>query len=213
MTLWRPGGPKSESGSRSAGGAQATGMGRSIGLEGGGTRKFCGIGPGSMALPACRQPPGRFMPAFFRGHRVAEQGSCLPCSHRRRLWNLRTAFHVDPQKETRGMVLRYSRNSPSRTRTYNLAVNSRSLYRLSYRGILPLRRRFRQRQQLLLIKVGSRPAHQAARRGAKKIRPSTSYPRPGGNYDRSVDGMQQLCQDFSYIADRKAQRHWTRARP
>ena len=26
-------------------------------------------------------------------------------------------------------------NSPSRTRTYNLAVNSRSLYRLSYRGI------------------------------------------------------------------------------
>ena len=26
-------------------------------------------------------------------------------------------------------------NSPSRTRTYNLAVNSRSLYQLSYRGI------------------------------------------------------------------------------
>ena len=28
-------------------------------------------------------------------------------------------------------------SSPSRTRTYNLAVNSRSLYRLSYRGIYP----------------------------------------------------------------------------
>jgi hypothetical protein len=29
---------------------------------------------------------------------------------------------------------RLTTNSPSRTRTYNLAVNSRSLYRLSYRG-------------------------------------------------------------------------------
>jgi hypothetical protein len=28
-------------------------------------------------------------------------------------------------------------NSPSRTRTYDLAVNSRSLYQLSYRGIIP----------------------------------------------------------------------------
>ncbi len=28
------------------------------------------------------------------------------------------------------------RTSPSRTRTYNLAVNSRSLYQLSYRGII-----------------------------------------------------------------------------
>lgn len=27
-------------------------------------------------------------------------------------------------------------NSPSRARTYNLAVNSRSLYQLSYRGML-----------------------------------------------------------------------------
>gem|GEM_PF-6320257 len=33
-----------------------------------------------------------------------------------------------------------SSNSPSRTRTYNLAVNSRSLYRLSYRGIADRRR-------------------------------------------------------------------------
>ena len=32
------------------------------------------------------------------------------------------------------------RNSPSRARTYNLAVNSRSLYLLSYRGIAPARR-------------------------------------------------------------------------
>ncbi len=29
----------------------------------------------------------------------------------------------------------YPQNSPSRARTYNLAVNSRSLYQLSYRGI------------------------------------------------------------------------------
>ena len=33
------------------------------------------------------------------------------------------------------MDLRIFPNSPSRTRTYNLAVNSRSLYQLSYRGI------------------------------------------------------------------------------
>lgn len=29
----------------------------------------------------------------------------------------------------------FVKNSPSRARTYNLAVNSRSLYQLSYRGI------------------------------------------------------------------------------
>jgi hypothetical protein len=33
------------------------------------------------------------------------------------------------------MDLHWFPNSPSRTRTYNLAVNSRSLYQLSYRGI------------------------------------------------------------------------------
>jgi hypothetical protein len=32
---------------------------------------------------------------------------------------------------------RSKKNSPTRTRTLNLAVNSRSLYRLSYRGICP----------------------------------------------------------------------------
>ena len=31
-------------------------------------------------------------------------------------------------------------NSPSRTRTYNLAVNSRSLYQLSYRGFWAIQR-------------------------------------------------------------------------
>ena len=33
----------------------------------------------------------------------------------------------------------HRRNSPTRTRTLNLAINSRSLYRLSYRGISPSR--------------------------------------------------------------------------
>ena len=36
--------------------------------------------------------------------------------------------------ESRINVSPYVANSPSRTRTYNLAVNSRSLYQLSYRG-------------------------------------------------------------------------------
>ena len=35
---------------------------------------------------------------------------------------------------TRGVWGYTSPNSPSRARTYNLAVNSRSLYQLSYRG-------------------------------------------------------------------------------
>ena len=39
----------------------------------------------------------------------------------------------------RQVVLFYSYNSPSRTRTYDSAVNSRVLYRLSYRGKFPWR--------------------------------------------------------------------------
>ena len=53
----------------------------------------------------------------------------------------RRAFHV-------------SRNSPSRARTYDLAVNSRSLYRLSYRGIPT--RALQQRRGLVQIIVHQR---------------------------------------------------------
>ncbi len=45
-------------------------------------------------------------------------------------------------------------NSPSRARTYNLAVNSRSLYQLSYRGITPKSKALESKPEARFIIVG-----------------------------------------------------------
>ncbi len=51
------------------------------------------------------------------------------------VWNLCRISLPDSAGYTSRIASLYYPNSPSRTRTYNLAVNSRSLYQLSYRGI------------------------------------------------------------------------------
>ena len=67
--------------------------------------------------------------------------------------------------------IRHRFNSPSRARTYDLAVNSRSLYLLSYRGIHP------------------------------KVRPSIGTHSHTNQYRQSLTGFPLPCQDLSVVAD------------
>ena len=69
-----------------------------------------------------------------------KHGRCRKTSPVRNLRNARSSEMRTGGVNHRNEAARSGpRTSPSRTRTYNLAVNSRSLYQLSYRGkVLPL---------------------------------------------------------------------------